>query len=241
MIRVGVFGARGKMGATVCEAVRGDPDLELVSEVDLGDDIEVMKTAEVMVDFTRPDVVLDNVRWSLEHGIHCVVGTSGLSPETLHGLDTSRANLFVAPNFALGAVLAMRFAREAARYYGSCEVIEQHHNQKLDAPSGTATATASQIAEVWAANGRPSGGEPAPGEQELIDHVRGGNVGGVRVHSVRMRGLVAHQEVLLGGPGEILTIRHDSIDRTSFMPGVLLAVKRVGSHPGVTIGLEHLL
>lgn len=259
MIRVGVLGALGKMGRTVCAAVAADPELELaaavdpaapgtpVSGVDSSDDLKALVESgcEVAVDFTRPDAVLDDVRFCLNNGIHCVVGTTGLSAEDLDSLarlaaDTGK-NVFVAPNFSIGAVLAIEFAKQAARYLGSCEVIELHHNEKLDAPSGTASTTAQQIAAAWAEHGRPPGGEPAPGEKETVSGARGGEVGGVRVHSVRLRGLVAHEEILFGGEGQLLTIRHDSIDRSSFMPGVLMAIKAVGNRPGLTVGLEHLL
>jgi 4-hydroxy-tetrahydrodipicolinate reductase len=250
VIRVGVLGAAGKMGRAVCEAVRADADLELVARIDpaggegyaAGPEALVEAGAEVAVDFTRPDTVADNVRFCVEHGVHCVVGTTGVDHEVLRDIaQGGRANVFVAPNFSIGAVLAMRFSAEAARYLGSAEVVELHHNQKLDAPSGTAWETARRIARSWAEHGRAPGGEPAAGEQEKVAGARGADVDGVRVHSVRMAGLVAHQEVVLGGEGEILTIRHDSIDRTSFMAGVVLAVRKVAALPGLTVGLEHLL
>lgn len=258
-IRVGVFGAAGKMGRTVCDAVAADPDCELVAVVDPGAEGEEIHGlpcafgpegmaeagAEVAVDFTQADAARKNIRFCTDRGIHCVVGTTGLGEGDLEEVrvwvDAGDANVFLAPNFSIGAVLAMRFAAEAARHLGSAEVVELHHNQKLDAPSGTALRTAKGVAEAWREHGRPEGGEPASGEEEKVPGARGADVDGVRVHAVRLQGLVAHQEVVLGGPGQMLTIRHDSIDRTSFMPGVLLAVKEVGSRPGLTVGLEELL
>src|SRR5439155_5430345 len=192
--------------------------------------------ADVAVDFTQPASVKENVRWCLEHGVHCVVGTTGLTQADLNEIgelaNNATANAFVAPNFAIGAALLMQFAKQAARYLGSAEVIELHHNQKLDAPSGTALKTARDIAAVWKEHGRPSGGEPHPDEKETVVGARGAVADGIHVHGVRLQGRVAHQEVLFGGPGEGLTIRHDTFDRVSFMPGVLLAVKNVASRPG---------
>lgn len=259
MTKVGVFGAGGKMGRTVCAAVAADAETQLVAAVDpaaegehicgvrVGGAPEALleASAGVAVDFTRPDAVRENVRWCVDNGIHCVVGTTGLGDEDLAVLraasEGSGTNVFVAPNFSIGAVLAAHFAKQAARFLGSCEVIELHHNEKLDAPSGTALKAAREIAAVWSEYGRPPGGEPAPGERETVRGSRGGDIGGVGIHSVRLRGLVAHQEILFGGQGELLTIRHDSIDRSSFMPGVLLAVKHVAQTRGLTVGLEHLL
>jgi 4-hydroxy-tetrahydrodipicolinate reductase len=244
-IRVAVLGARGRMGAEVCRAVRSAEDLELVAAVDQGDDLAsiVDASAQVAVDFTRPDVVLDNVRFCLQHDVACVVGTSGFDAEKL---DTVRGwlqpkpdlGVLVAPNFGVGAVLAMYFARLAARFFTSAEVIEMHHAGKVDAPSGTAAHTAALIAAARAQAGSPA--MPDATTQERAG-ARGTEVDGVRVHSVRMSGLVAHQEVLLGTEGELLTIRHDSLDRTSFMPGVLMGVRYVLGHPGLTVGLEPLL
>jgi 4-hydroxy-tetrahydrodipicolinate reductase len=215
MIKVGVLGARGRMGATVCEAVEADAELELVARVDEDDPLQALVDAgsQVAVDFTTPSVVKDNVLFCLDNGIHAVVGTTGLSDDDVEEIrgHTGAANAFIAPNFALGAVLMMHFAAQASRLYDHAEIIERHHEKKLDAPSGTALRTAAMME-----------GEPA-------------------IHSVRLPGLVAHQEVQFGGPGETLTIKHDSIDRVSFMPGVLLAVKKVGGLDGVTVGLEHLL
>lgn len=214
-IRVGVLGAQGRMGSTLCDAVEADDDLELVARIDQDDPLETLVDAgvEVAVDFTTPCVVKDNVLFCLDNGIHAVVGTTGLSGDDLEGIRTrtGRANAFVAPNFALGAVLMMQFAAQASRFYEHAEIIERHHEKKLDAPSGTALRTAALM------DGDPS------------------------IHSVRLPGLVAHQEVQFGAPGETLTIRHDSIDRVSFMPGVVLAVKQVAGLSGLTVGLENLL
>ncbi|HYV17201.1 MAG TPA: 4-hydroxy-tetrahydrodipicolinate reductase [Conexibacter sp.] len=218
MIRVAVAGAAGKMGATVCDAVTGAPDMELTGRADpaLGTTLaEVLPDAEVVVDFTRPDTALENALRCVAAGVHVVIGTTGFDIEPLR---TARgANVFFAPNFAIGAVLLMKFAAEAARHMAKAEIVELHHDQKLDAPSGTAKRTAELMA---AANG---GAEPP-------------------IHSVRLPGLVAHQEVILGDLGQTLTLRHDSIDRVSFMPGVLLAVRRVAELPqSPLVGLEHLL
>ncbi len=256
MIRVAVLGAAGKMGRAVCAAVTSDPDLELVAAIaPAGGQVEgvecattiqaaVDNRAEVAVDFTRPDAVMENIRWCLSAGIHCVVGTTGLSESDLDEIaDRARSsgtNVFVAPNFSIGAVLMMRLSAQAARHLGSCEVIELHHDQKLDAPSGTAARTAALVADAWRQHGKPAGGESPPAETNASGP-RGAEIHGVRVHSIRLPGLVAHQEVVFGGPGQTLTIRHDSTDRSSFMPGVLLAVKAVGGRPGLTVGLEQLL
>ena len=215
-IKVGVLGAAGRMGSTVCEAVTGDDELELVAQVDEDDPIQALVDggAEVAVDFTTPAAVKDNVKFCLSNGIHVVVGTTGLNDADYSEIEswTGDASAFIAPNFALGAVLMMKFAAEASKHYAHAEIVERHHEKKLDAPSGTAIRTA-----------------------DLMD------IDEVAIHSVRLPGLVAHQEVVLGAPGETLTIKHDSLDRISFMPGVLLAVKRVASRPGLTVGLEHLL
>ena len=240
-IKVGVLGARGRMGATVCDAVEGDDELELVARVDEDDPIAALAEngAEVAVDFTTPAAVKGNVRFCLENDIHAVVGTTGLSESDLADIegwaDKSRANVFVAPNFALGAVLMMRFAAEAAPFFDSAEISERHHERKLDAPSGTALRTAELMN---AARTEPWAGSPS---EETVEGSRGGDVDGLRIHSLRIRGSVAHQEVVLGSAGETLAIRHDSLDRSSFMPGVVLAVKKVGSIDGLVVGLEHLL
>lgn len=251
MITVGVLGAAGRMGSTVCDAVAADPGLDLAARVDIagGDgiakDVEAMPDVDVVVDFTRPSEVMGNIRTCVSRGIHCVVGTTGFTEADISELreivSSGAANVFIAPNFSIGAVLMMHFAKQAARYLGSAEIVEQHHTQKLDAPSGTARKTASDIVEVWKAYGRPEGGQAHPDEEETVAGARGADVDGVHVHAVRLLGRLAHQEVLLGGPGETLSIRHDTMDRVSFMPGVLLAVKKIGSLDGLTVGLEKLL
>ncbi len=245
VIRVGVLGAKGKVGRAICEAVEAASDLELVAQVDAGDRIETFVDArtEVVVDFTSPAVVMPNLEFLVANGIHAVVGTTGFDDERLakvRGWLAARpeTGVLIAPNFAIGAVLSMRFAAQAARFFDSVEVIELHHPNKVDAPSGTAYRTAALIAEARAAAGR--GPSPDATTDEL-DGARGADVDGVRVHSVRLAGLVAHQEVLLGTQGETLTIRHDSIDRNSFAPGVLLGVREIASRPGLTIGIDPLL
>ena len=243
MLRVGVFGAAGRMGTQVCRAVEAADDLELVAAVDAGESRdEAAARAEVVVDFTTPDVVLENIAWCLERDIAVVVGTSGFTTERLdevRGLLQQRSgSVLVAPNFSIGAVLMMHFAEQAARFFESAEVIELHHPDKVDAPSGTALATVGRIAA-----GRAAGGlGPVPDATTSDPHgARGATVDGIHVHGVRLRGLVAHQEVLFGTTGETLTIRHDSFDRASFMPGVLAAVRAVRGRPGLTVGLESLL
>lgn len=244
-IRVGVLGARGRVGEQVCQAVDAAEDLDLVAAVDAGDWLFNVADAgaQVVVDFTHPDVVMDNVRFCVDQGIHAVVGTTGFDAPRF---DQVRAwlepkpelGVLVAPNFAIGAVLSMRFATMAARFYDSIEIIELHHPQKADAPSGTAARTAELIA---AARGAAHLGAMPDATTSELDGARGADVNGVRVHSVRLAGLVAHQEILLGTQGETLTIRHDSMDRSSFMPGVLLGVREIAQRPGLTVGLEHLL
>ncbi|MGD9959737.1 4-hydroxy-tetrahydrodipicolinate reductase [Nocardioides sp.] len=244
-MRVGVLGARGKVGGEVCRAVDSAPDLELVSAIDAGDPIEQLleDRAEAVVDFTHPDVVMGNLEFCITHGIHAVVGTTGFDGPRLAQLETWLARapstgVLIAPNFSIGAILMMRFAAVAAPYYESVEVIEMHHPDKADAPSGTARRTA----ELIAASRREAGAEPIPDATSTsLEGARGADVDGVRVHSVRVRGLVAHQEVLLGGLGETLTIRHDSLDRVSFTPGVLRGLRAIGARPGLTVGLEHFL
>ncbi len=239
-IKVAVFGARGRMGATVCEAVEADDELELVAGADVGDDPDVVgrSGAEVVVDFTVAAAARENLRRVAGWGMHAVVGTTGLGAEDVESLRAAftTSNCVIAPNFAIGAVLMMRFAELAAPYFDSVEVIELHHDAKVDAPSGTAAETTRRIAAAsatWA---------PDLTETELFAGARGAvGPAGIHVHSVRLRGLVAHQEVLLGTAGQLLTIRHDSFDRVSFMPGVVLACKKVGSLSGLTVGLEHLL
>jgi len=243
--RVGVLGASGRMGTSVCRAVEAADDLDLVAGLGSGDPLETLveQRVQVAVDLTRPDAVMDNVRFCVEHGIHAVVGTSGFDDERLDTVrgwlrDAPSVGVVVAPNFAVGAVLMMRFAAEAARFFESVEIVEMHHPDKADAPSGTARRTAQMVAAAR----REAGLGPMPDATAAADDgARGASIDGVPVHSVRAKGLLAHQEVLLGTTGETLTLRHDSFDRASFMPGVLLAVRAVGSRPGLTVGLEHLL
>ncbi|MGH9179125.1 MAG: 4-hydroxy-tetrahydrodipicolinate reductase [Acidimicrobiales bacterium] len=260
-MRVGVFGAGGRMGSTVCRAVADDPDLELVAAVDphhrgidlrqligpgvsgiqISGDAEALDLAgaEVAVDFTAAEAARWNLQWCAANKVHAVVGTTGLTDadfEQLRDAFVDGVNCFVAPNFAIGAVLMMRFAEMAAPWFETAEVIELHHDAKIDAPSGTALATARRMVAAspdWA---------PDSTRDEVSAGARGADpAGGIRVHSVRLRGLVAHQEVLLGTTGQSLSIRHDSYDRSSFMPGVILAVKAVADHPGLTVGLDNLL
>lgn len=245
VIKVGVLGARGKVGAEVCRAVEAAPDTELVAAVDAGDPIDelVRAGAEAVVDFTHPDVVMDNLEFCVRHGIHAVVGTTGFDESrlaTLRGwLEASPGTgVLIAPNFSIGAILMMRFAAAAAPFYESVEVVELHHPDKADAPSGTARRTA----ELIAAARRDAGLGPVPDATSTsLDGARGADVDGVRVHGLRIRGLVAHQEVVLGGVGETLTIRHDSLDRASFTPGVLTGLRAIAAHPGLTVGLEAFL
>ncbi|HWC10516.1 MAG TPA: 4-hydroxy-tetrahydrodipicolinate reductase [Acidimicrobiales bacterium] len=258
-IRVGVFGAGGRMGSVVCRAVATDPELELAVGVDplhagidlrhvtgaevpgqIAGDAEALAHArvQVAVDFTNVDAARGNLAWCAAHGVHAVVGTTGLTAGDVDDLSRrfTSSNCFIAPNFAIGAVLMMRFAELAAPWFETAEIIELHHDRKIDAPSGTAMLTASRIADAsgeWA---------PDPTESIAAEGARGGVVpGGIRVHSVRLKGLVAHHEVLFGTTGQSLAIRHDSYDRDSFMPGVLLAVKAVADRPGVTVGLDAIL
>ena len=245
MIKVGVLGAKGRMGQQVCTTVEQAPDTELVAQVDAGDPLDELRQADVVVDFTHVGVVMDNLRWCIEHGVSVAVGTSGFAEDRLAEvrgwLDKAGAEVrvLIAPNFSIGAVLMMRFAAQAARFFESAEVIELHHANKLDAPSGTALRTASLIGD--ARNAAGLGPSPDATTQE-VPGARGASVDQVRVHSVRVAGLVAHQEVLFGGNGETLTIRHDSVDRASFMPGVLLAVRGIAGLPaGLTVGIESLL
>jgi 4-hydroxy-tetrahydrodipicolinate reductase len=249
-IRVGVVGAGGRMGRTVCAAVAADEETELVAAVDPGcagetvdeltiaADLDALAGADVVVDFTVATAARTTLPWLAQHGIHAVVGTTGL---TVVDLDAFRdaftqSNCVVVSNFAISAVLMMRFAELAAPYFDTAEIIELHHDAKIDAPSGTAVTTAQRMAAAsgdWSAD---------PTRHEVYPGARGGEgPAGIRVHAVRMRGMVAHQEVILGAVGQTLTIRQDSYDRTSYMPGVLLAVKRVADHPGLTLGLDHIL
>ena len=245
LIAVAVLGARGRMGQQVCAAVEAAADLELVASIDLGDPLSsaVESGAQVVVDFTHPDGVMDNLSFAVEHGLHAVVGTTGFTDDKLATVAQWLAGkpglgVLVAPNFGIGAVLAMKFAQLAAPYFESAEVIELHHPQKVDAPSGTATATARLIAAARARAGMSAAPDATTAE---VPGARGADIDGVRVHSVRATGLLAHQEVLFGTEGETLMIRHDSLNRSSFMPGVLLAVREVGNRPGLTVGLDSLL
>jgi 4-hydroxy-tetrahydrodipicolinate reductase len=254
VIRVGVLGATGRVGAEVCRAVHADADMELVagisrskagekaaealglqgSDLVLAENLDSFVEAgvEVAVDFTSADFAPEHVAWAIEHGVHIVVGTTGF--EVDEAWREAPVGVFLAPNFAVGAVLMQRFAREAARYLPAVEIVELHHEGKVDAPSGTAAATADAVAasrrEAWAG---PS--------SESLPGVRGGDRSGIRIHSIRLPGLVAHQEVIFGGQGQTLTIRHDSTDRTSFVPGVLMAIRWAPSHPGLTVGLDAIL
>lgn len=244
-LNVAVLGARGRVGVEVCTAVEAAPDLALVARVDIDDPIDSLLTAnaQVVVDFTHPGVVMDNLEFCVRNGLHAVVGTTGFDEEryaTLRGWLAAApgVGVLVAPNFSIGAVLMMRFAAVAAPYFESVEIIELHHPDKVDAPSGTARRTAQLIAEARSV----AGAGPSPdATTTALDGARGALVDGVRVHGVRLRGLLAHQEVLLGGPGETLTIRHDSVDRVAFLPGVLAGVRAVGDRPGLTVGLENIL
>lgn len=242
-MRVGVLGAKGKVGAAMVAGVEAADDLTFTTGVDAGDSLSslVETDTEVVIDFTHPSVVMDNLKFLIDNGIHAVVGTTGFTDERLDQVriwldEKPSASVLIAPNFAIGAVLSMYFAQQAAKYFESVEVIELHHPHKADAPSGTAARTAKLIAE--ARKGMP----PNPDATTTgLDGARGADVDGIPVHSIRLAGLVAHQEVLFGTQGETLTIRHDSIDRTSFVPGVLLAVRKIRDHPGLTVGLEPLL
>jgi 4-hydroxy-tetrahydrodipicolinate reductase len=267
MIRVGVFGAGGRMGGEVCRAVAAAPDMMLVAAVDpavagrplaevaaipgstiaVSDDPEVLTDEEVdvAVDFTVAASALENIRWCVRHAVNVVVGTTGLSEQDLQSVvelleeEGSESNVFYAPNFAIGAVMMMRFAGMAASWFPDVEVIEMHHSTKRDSPSGTSLAT---VAEIVAGRAEaPEEPAPPPSPVEILPGARGVEKEGVRVHSVRLPGLVAHQEVIFGGPGQTLTIRHDTTDRAAFMPGVLLAIRAILEHPGLTIGLENLL
>ena len=244
-MKVGVLGARGKVGSEVCRAVEAADDMELVAAIDADDPIDelVSSGAQAVVDFTHPDVVMDNLEFCVDHGIHAVVGTTGFDDARLDLLrawltDSPDTGVLIAPNFSIGAILMMRFAAEAAPFYESVEIVELHHPDKADAPSGTARRTASLIAEAR----RKAGSGPIPDATSTsLEGARGADVDGIRVHGLRLRGLVAHQEVILGGPGETLTIRHDSMDRISFMPGVLLGLRSIESAPGLTVGLEEFM
>ncbi|TXS57207.1 4-hydroxy-tetrahydrodipicolinate reductase [Streptomyces sp. t39] len=244
-LRVAVLGAKGRIGSEAVRAVEAADDMELVGALGRGDKLEslVESGAQVVVELTTPASVMGNLDFCVRHGIHAVVGTTGWTDERLAQLDTSLAaspetGVLIAPNFSIGAVLTMTFAQQAARYFESAEVVELHHPNKADAPSGTATRTAQLIAAARAEAGLAAQPDATV---TALEGARGADVDGVPVHAVRLRGLLAHQEVLLGGEGETLTIRHDSLHHSSFMPGILLGVRRVTSAPGLTFGLEHFL
>lgn len=244
-MRVAVVGSAGKVGEQICIGVDGADDLELVAKIDLGDDLQALVDAgtEVIVDFTHPDAVMGTLEHCIANGIHCVVGTTGFTDERLAQVREWLAakpdvGVLIAPNFAIGAVLMMHFSKTAAKYYETTEVIELHHPTKADAPSGTAARTAALIAEARSEAGL---GAMPDATSTGLDGARGADVDGVRVHSVRMRGMIAHQEVIFGTQGEVLTIRHDSMDRTSFVPGVLLGLREIAKHPGLTVGIEQYM
>jgi 4-hydroxy-tetrahydrodipicolinate reductase len=245
-LRVGVLGARGRMGQQVCKAVDAAPDMDVVAMVDAGDWLFSVADADsqVLVDFTHPDVVMDNIRFAIDQGIHAVIGTTGFDQERLETIRgwlaeaPTSIGVLIAPNFGIGAVLSMKFAQLAAPFYESVEVVELHHPNKADAPSGTALRTAELIADARKQAGL---GAPPDATTQAHEGARGADVGGVHVHALRIAGMVAHQEIVFGAEGETLTIRHDSLDRVSFMPGVLLAVRNVAARPGLTVGLESLL
>lgn len=245
MIKVAVLGARGRMGAEVVKAVEESSDCQLVAALDLGDSLDqlISSGAQVVVDFTTPDSVMANLEFLIAHKIHAVVGTTGFDDARMAKLKSlslahPEVGILVAPNFAIGAVLMMEFAAKAAKYFESAEIIELHHPNKVDAPSGTASRTAGIISAARKAASLPAMPDAT---STSLDGARGALVGDVPVHSVRLRGLIAHQEVLFGGLGETLSIRHDSLDRAGFMPGVLLGIRSVVSRPGVTFGLENFM
>jgi 4-hydroxy-tetrahydrodipicolinate reductase len=243
VIKVSVIGAAGRMGSTVCRTVEAAPDTELVGRYDMRDDLGDLGGADVVVEFSVPGAAASNVAYCVDRGRHVVVGTTGWTRAALSAVSSQLADrpgvgVLIAPNFAIGAILMMSFAQQAARFYESVEIVELHHPDKVDAPSGTAARTASLIARARQDAGLgdvPDATASDPGG------ARGARVDGIPVHALRLRGLVAHQEVLLGAAGELLTIRHDSFDRISFMPGVMAGVRQVGDHPGLTVGLENYL
>lgn len=243
--KVAVVGAAGRMGSEAVKAVNAAEDMDLVATLSQGDSLQLLveNEAEIMIDLTVPASTETNVRFAVEHGIHAVVGTTGWSEEKLAALESLLAEhpqvgVLIAPNFAIGSILATEFAAKAAKFFESVEVIEMHHPNKVDAPSGTAVHTAKKIAEARQAAGV---GQSPDATETDEGGSRGARVEGINVHAVRLRGLTAHQEILLGDPGQQLVIRHDSFDRTSFMPGVLLGVRRVASHPGLTVGLDNYM
>ncbi|AKE39380.1 4-hydroxy-tetrahydrodipicolinate reductase [Corynebacterium camporealensis] len=244
-IKVGVLGAKGRVGQAIVEGVNGADDLDLVAAVDRGDDLQVLvdNGAEVIVDFTQPGVVMDNLEFCIGHGIHCVVGTTGFDDERLAKVEEwtkqdGAGHVLIAPNFAISAVLTMVLSKQAAKFFETAEVVEYHHPTKLDAPSGTAIHTAQGIA---AARKDAGLGEMPDATEQSLDGARGADVDGVPVHAVRTRGMVAHEEVIFGAQGQSLTIRQDSYDRSSFTPGVLVGVREIAEHPGLVVGLENYL
>lgn len=244
-IKVGVLGAKGRVGQAVVDAVNEADDLELVATIDRGDSLELltMNAAEVVVDFTQPGVVMGNLEYCIAEGIHCVVGTTGFDEERLAQVEEwtkqdGAGNVLIAPNFAISAVLTMVLARQAAKYFETAEVVEYHHPTKLDAPSGTAIHTAQVIA---AARNEAGLGEMPDATEQSLEGARGANVDGVPVHAVRTRGMVAHEEVIFGAQGQSLTIRQDSYDRTSFVPGVLVGVREIANKPGLVVGLDQYM
>jgi len=243
MTKVGVIGAAGKMGALTCEVVGEQSDLEVTARITEDTDLEQLAGCDVAVDFTHPGVVMDHVRWCIDHGVHVVAGTSGFTDERLATLadwlgEAPTVGVLVVPNFSIGAVLMMRFAAEAARFFESAEIVELHHPTKLDAPSGTAIRTAQLMGEARAAADAASIPDATANDPT---GARGGKVGDIPVHSIRLRGMVAHQEVLLGNVGETLTIRHDMPDRVAAAAGILASIRAVSTHPGLTVGLEPVL
>jgi 4-hydroxy-tetrahydrodipicolinate reductase len=244
-LKVGVLGAQGKVGREVCRAVQEAEDMALVAALDIGDSLDLLVESQVdaVVDFTNPDAVMANLEFCVGHDIDAVVGTTGFDDDRLEQVRGWLAGhpdtgVLVAPNFSIGAILMMRFATEAARFFESVEIIELHHPDKADAPSGTARRTAEMVAAARRAAGL---GAPPDATRTGLDGARGAEVDGIHVHGLRVRGLVAHQEVVLGGLGETLTIRHDSLDRVSFTPGVLVGLRRIGGTPGLTVGLDAFL
>lgn len=243
MIKVGILGAQGRMGSEVVKAITDSGDCSLFAALDQGDALDALIGSDVVVDFTTPDVVMANLEFLIANGIHAVVGTTGFSDDRIAILKawssaSPATGVLIAPNFAIGAVLMMEFAEKAAKYFESAEIIELHHPNKVDAPSGTAARTAALISD---ARKKANLDAMPDATTTALDGARGALVGDVPVHSIRLRGLIAHQEVLFGGLGETLTIRHDSLDRAGFMPGVLLGVRQISSHPGLTVGLEKLM
>ena len=244
-MKVAVLGAKGRMGTEAVAAISGASDLQLVAQLDLGDSLDLLVTsgAQVVVDFTHPDAVMKNLEFAITNGISVVVGTTGFDDAKLAKLKglldaNPKVGALIAPNFALGAVLMMQFSEVAAKYFESVEIIELHHANKVDAPSGTAVRTAQMITDARKQNSKA---KMPDATKDAIPGARGATVGDVPIHSVRSHGYVAHQEVIFGDPGETLSIRHDSINRAGFMPGVLLGVRQVVKHPGLTVGLEKFM